>query len=121
MEGFCESDEAISHLHADVVQLWLEVELAVGVKEQRAAAERAAGKAEAKLQKRREQVNLYGALTQTEERRMREQIAAARATGAFPAATEKRLQAEVGKNPYQRALLCMQMAALRSAPSEQVR
>lgn len=56
MAELTEADEAAAHLHSDVIQLLFELELAVGLAEQRAAAEQAVAKAEAKLQQRREQV-----------------------------------------------------------------
>ena len=51
---------------------------------------------------------------------MREQIAAARATPAHSEATDRRLLAAACKNPYERALLLMQMARQRMTASEQV-
>lgn len=51
---------------------------------------------------------------------MRERIAAARSTHQCPVATEKRLMAAAGKNPYEKALLLMQMAQLRTVNAEQV-
>ena len=56
MSGLTEADEAVTHLHADIVQLQYELELAVGVSEQAMAGERLAAKIQAKLTHRREKV-----------------------------------------------------------------
>jgi hypothetical protein len=67
------------------------------------------------------QVDLYGALTLAEERRMLEQIKAAAAVPAFPAQKERVLLDAVGKNPYEKSLLLVEMAAMRSDRAEQAR
>jgi hypothetical protein len=51
-----EPDQVLAHLHADATQLLFRVELDIGMQEARAAADKAAAKATAKLERRRQQV-----------------------------------------------------------------
>ena len=66
------------------------------------------------------QVDLYGALTQTEERRMCEAIDAAAVTTSHSASTEAALLAATRADVYSKALLQMQMAAFHSDHASQV-
>lgn len=67
------------------------------------------------------QVNLYGAVTQAEARRLNEHVAAVAVSPSFAAQKERALLTAVGKNPYQKALLLMQMAPFHDDPAERVR
>ena len=69
----------------------------------------------------RSQIDLYGALTQTEERRMLEHIQAVSVAPSFSAQTERQLLAAADANPYHRALVLIGQAPLHSATSEQAR
>lgn len=67
------------------------------------------------------QVDLYGALTQTEDRRLREAIDAAGKTESYPARTQAALLAATRADVYSRALLQMQMANFHTDRATQVR
>jgi hypothetical protein len=56
------------------------------------------------------QANLFGTLSRTEERRLQDDIAATGRTCSFDAQKERALLEVVHHNPYQRALLLIQMA-----------
>jgi hypothetical protein len=70
---------------------------------------------------RQMQVNLYGAVTQAESKRLTEHAAAVAVSPTFSVQKERALLAAVGKNPYQKALLLMQMATFHVNQAERVR
>jgi hypothetical protein len=66
------------------------------------------------------QVNVYGALTITEERRLQSKIEAADRTEEYPAKTEEALLAAVNADLYSKFYLLLEMAELREVQSQRV-
>jgi len=109
--GLSETEMAYACIHADLYTLTCRVGLALGVDEQNAAAGRRKGRAIATLEKRDQQVMIFGTKTPGEAKALETAIDAADRTSPNPVVAERVLMGRANKNPYERALLLMQMAA----------
>jgi hypothetical protein len=102
---------AYACIHADLFTLTCRVALSLGVAEQAAAAGRRKGRAIATLEKRDQQVMIFGSKTPGEARALETAIEASEKTPPHAVVAERLLLAAANKNPCERALLLMQMAA----------
>ena len=108
-----ESDQAYACLHADVLAVHFRLQLAVGLLDQREEADRRLARVVNKVNKREMQSDIYGVKSAWDLKREAAQLERADTVPPNPVAAEQRLLEEVNANPWQKAVLLVQMAALR--------
>ncbi|KAG2453644.1 hypothetical protein HYH02_001857 [Chlamydomonas schloesseri] len=115
VQGMTASEQELACLQVDVLALLARVELGLGVAEQqgRATARRTAVLEE--QAKRTAQSSIFGQRNAAELARDEARLVAAGATPPNPQMKERELLAACGKNPYERAVVLMQMTAFQGA------
>ncbi|KAK9804359.1 hypothetical protein WJX72_009127 [[Myrmecia] bisecta] len=117
--GMTETEQVLSCLHSELIALQLRLELEVGLKEQREAAERRKAVLHSAIERRNAQATIFGSRTMKERHddALREQQAGQ--APAYPANTHRKLTERCGENQYQQALLLIQAARLQPGTDKQ--
>ncbi|KAG1679322.1 hypothetical protein FOA52_009354, partial [Chlamydomonas sp. UWO 241] len=117
--GMSDTEQELACLHADAVSALFRVELKVGCCEQQARALAKQSVVVEGLAKRDSQAAVFGTRTMKERRLDDSKLDSIASVSTNPPLKERELLAAVGRNPYERALLLVQMAPFQSEQHKQ--
>eukprot|EP00798_Chlamydomonas_sp_ICE-L_P023814 gene23814-9377_t len=119
LEGMGDTEQELACLHTNVLAALYRLELSIGCLEQMNKATSKQGKMVEEIKSREKQSSIFGPRTMHDKQLDTKRIQEAARTTSNPPLKERELLSMVGKNPYERALLLMQMAPFQPEVHQQ--